>query len=652
MSGTELPTRRIVGWVGVARGKFYAWQQRCGQANEHNALVPGDHWITDDEWRRIIEFQQLFPLEGYRRLTFMMLDHDVVAVRPSTRRGCWCSSAAPPALTPSVRRGYTLQSRPLLGAPMSATPRLLCLVLSACLLASACNTPASPPAGAPGVRTGSGTAGKFKVAVMRFQHETCTFCPGGDMGVEDWTRLGPPLKGDALVNHDDTYVSGFVSMAREFGDIELVGLTSPDEAFGGSSRAWTTQAAFDHFIDLMRTDLTAAMPVDGVYLALHGAMAVRGVPRPEAEIARRIRDLVGPTVPIVGTFDLHGNEDAAFLEVADGSFVTKHFPHYDSWFQGERAATFMRRIMRGEYTAVRVTKTVPVVTATVLQWTGASPVMDIMARARRWEDQYPGVFVSVFLGFPWADVPDIGTTVQVMTNGDPALAEEAASDVASLIWRVRERYASPTSFPLPADAVRRTQEAIRTGATPVVLADYWDRPGDGTWTLAELVSKEVGGVLYAALTDAPALDAIWAADLQPGAPFDRAVGGYTGEPAGPPVRITGTLRWKGARWGYERVAVIDFGAGNVLILTPAYQQITMPEQLRFAGLEPDAFKVFVLKTRAHFRRGFDDTGYARTILLVDAPGDWFGTTRLKALRYEHAPIGELYPFGTPQAPLP
>ncbi len=490
--------------------------------------------------------------------------------------------------------------------------------------------------------------GTFRVAVARFEDETCTFCPGGDKGIEDWTRIRPPFGGDTLLKEGGSYVDGFVAMAHEFGDIALVGLTSPYEPFGGSSRAWTTKPAFDHFMGLMLADLRKALPVNGVYLSLHGAMAVRDVPRPEAEIARRFREVVGPNVPIVATFDLHGNEDQEFLQVAEGSFVTKHFPHYDSWYQGERAATYLRRIMRGEYRPVRVTKKVPVVTATVLQWTGASPALDIMARARRWEDQYPDVFVSVFLGFPWADVPDVGTTVQVMTNGNPELAEQAASDVASLIWRVRERYASGT-FPSPAEAVRRTVKAIGAGATPVVLADYWDRPGDGTWTLAGLVSQGVSGVIVAALTDEPALSAIWEADLQPGAPFDRAVGGYTGEPAGSPVRIKGTLRWRGARWGYQRVAVIDFGAGNVLILTPAYQQIIEPGELRFAGLEPNDFRVFLLKTRAHFRRGFDDNGYAKTILIVDAPGDWFGTTRLGALRYQNAPIGRLYPFGTPPA---
>lgn len=508
--------------------------------------------------------------------------------------------------------------------------------------------------GGDGTRTGgaefrgSGEGGAFKVAVARFAHETCTFCPGGDMGIEDWTRIREPIGGNVLLEEGGSYVEGFVKMAREFGDIQLVGLTSPYEAWGGSSRAWTTKEAFDHFVDLMLADLRAAMPVDGVYLALHGAMAVRDVPRPEAEIARRFREVVGPDVPIVAAFDLHGNEDEEFLRWADGSFVTKHFPHYDSWYQGERAATYLRRIMRGEYTPVRVTKKVPVVTPTVLQWTGASPVMDIMARARRWEEQFPGLFVSVFLGFPWSDVPDIGTTVQAMSNNDPQLAEDAAADVAALIWRVRETYASG-SFPLPREAVTRTREAIRTGQTPVVLADYWDRIGDGTWTLAELVNQGVSNFLYASLTDEPTLDYIWEQDLQPGAPFERAVGGYSGEQAGQPVPIRGTLRWRGERFGYDRVAVIDFGDRNVLVLTPAYQQTTVPNQLRFADIDPDSFDVFVLKTRAHFRRGFDDTGYARTILIVDAPGDWFGTTRLGALTYEHAPIDQLYPFGTPPA---
>ena len=80
----ELPVETVVGWLGIARGKLYDWRKRYGKANEHNALVPRDHWLDDDERRRIIAFHEQFPLEGYRRLTFMMLDRDVVAVSPAT----------------------------------------------------------------------------------------------------------------------------------------------------------------------------------------------------------------------------------------------------------------------------------------------------------------------------------------------------------------------------------------------------------------------------------------------------------------------------------------------------------------------------------------------------------------------------------------
>jgi microcystin degradation protein MlrC len=486
---------------------------------------------------------------------------------------------------------------------------------------------------------------RFRVAVAQFSHETCTFCPGPDPTIEDWTRARPPFPGDSLLERGG-YVGGFVNKAREYGDIELVGLTSPAGVWGGSSRPWNAEEVFEHFVGQMLEELRAQMPVDGVFLALHGAMAVRNIPRPEAEMARRFREVVGPDVPIVATFDLHGNEDEEFLRWADGSFVVKRFPHYDSWLQGERAARFLRNVMAGTYHPTTATVKPPVVTATVLQWTGASPAMDIMERARVWENTEPDAYVSVFFGFPWSDVPDIGPLVQVMTNNDQELADHIARDMAEFFWRVREPFAHG-NFPQPREAVQRTRQAIAAGAKPVVLGDYWDRMGDATWTLRELNDQGVGRVLYGSLTAEPTLDQIWAQNLQPGDAFDAMVGGYTGEQAGEPVRIQGRLVWRGERFGYDRVAVIEHGNGNMLVLVPAYQQTTSPEQLRFGPINPDDFDVFVIKSRAHFRRGFDDTGYAPTIILVEAPGKWFGTVALDALTYEHGPLNRLYPFGSP-----
>jgi microcystin degradation protein MlrC len=488
-------------------------------------------------------------------------------------------------------------------------------------------------------------ATRFRVAVAEFSHETCTFCPGPDPTIEDWTRIRAPFSPDSLLERS-SYVGGFVNQAREFGDIQLVGLTSPAGVWGGSSRTWNSQEVFEHFVGQMLQELRAAMPVDGVFLALHGAMAVRNIPRPEAEMARRFREVVGPDVPIVATFDLHGNEDEEFLRWADGSFVVKRFPHYDSWHQGERAARYLRNIMAGSYRPTTASLKVPVVTGTVLQWTGASPSMDIMERARIWENTEPGTYVSVFYGFPWSDVPDIGALVQVMTDNDQELADRIARDMGEFIWRVREEFAHG-NFPQPREAVQRTKQAIAAGEKPVVLGDYWDRMGDATWTLRELLDQGVGRVLYGSLSAEPTLDQIWQQNLQVGDRFDGLVGGYTGEQAGEPVRIQGRLAWRGSRWGYDRVAVIEHGDGSMLVLVPAYQQTMFPEQLRFGPIDPDRFDVFVIKSRAHFRRGFDDTGYAPTIILVEAPGNWFGTVALDALTFEHGPLNRLYPFGTP-----
>jgi len=486
-----------------------------------------------------------------------------------------------------------------------------------------------------------------RFAVIKYQQETCTFCPGGDAGIEDWTTNGPYLPGEELIGEDRTnfggYVGGFVHKSKVLDGVEVVGINSPDFVFGGSSRSWNTLESFEYFMDIILTDLESKLPVDGVYLALHGAMAVRDIPKPEAEIARRVRELVGPNVPIAGSFDLHGNEDEKFLEWADAAFVTKRFPHYDAFLQGERSAEFLYKNVKGLYTPTSATRKPPVVTATVLQWTGKSPAMDIMERARRWEARNKDVYVSVFFGFPWSDVPDIGTTVHVTTNNNQLLADSIADDMAEFIWRVREDFVNQ-DFPMPKEAVQKTKEAIKNGLTPVALGDYSDRPGDATWILRELIDQNISNVLYAALRDERALEELEEQGAVTGDSFDRLVGGFTGEQAGDPVRITGEVLYFGPMWGYEKVAAIGFGNNNVLMISPTYEQIIRPESLRFGGINPDDFDVFVVKSRVHFRRGFDETGYAKTVLVVDAPGDWFGTIRLNALEYEFGPINELYPF--------
>ena len=139
-------------------------------------------------------------------------------------------------------------------------------------------------------------------------------------------------------------------------------------------------------------------PDDSLFHRIARAVCEAGcLPRKELyeawEMARRVRAVVGRKAVIVGTFDPHANEDKEFLEAADMAFCVKYFPHYDEHLQGERAARMLVRAIRGDYKPATVTIKVPIATPTVMQWTGASPWMDLVQRALVWEAREPDVYV-------------------------------------------------------------------------------------------------------------------------------------------------------------------------------------------------------------------------------------------------------------------
>ena len=482
----------------------------------------------------------------------------------------------------------------------------------------------------------------IRIAVLNFAHETVTFLPN-DTTLADFVYQGSPAKGEALLAWEPlSYMGGFVKVAREHEGVELVGIESPLWPKTGTGSGWITTEAYEHFLGRQLAELKSGGKWDGVYLALHGAMGVRGVPKPEADIARRVREVVGRDAFIAGTFDPHGNEDAEFLRQSDFAFCVKYFPHYDARLQGERAARMLIRAIRGDYKPASATVKVPILTATVLQWTGASPWMDLVQRALVWEAREPDLYMNVFFGFPFADVPDVGMTIQATSNGKPELAAKAADDVAAWAWRRREALLkTATVHPIP-EGVKLAKEAHARGDWPVVLADHSDRSGSATWILQQVIAQDLSDVMIATIADRKAVMAVKEKGLKAGDAFDMEVGGRADDSAGAPVRVKGTIALVTHAFGRDWVSVA-FGKNNLVVLSEYLTQVMYPSDL--AGFGADKFKVFAIKSRVHFRRGFDDSGFAKTILLVEPEQPFLGTVRLDALPYRNVDVKKFYPYG-------
>jgi microcystin degradation protein MlrC len=229
------------------------------------------------------------------------------------------------------------------------------------------------------------------------------FCPR-PTDIEHFEFYGEPFTGDAVLESGGAS-QAFARAASEYRDVEVIGVYAVRDPVGGSMGSWVTERAFDKFAGEIVTRLATIEDLDAVYLPLHGAMAVTGIPRPEAELVRRIKAELGD-IPIAITYDLHANEDAEIAEYADIVLIVKRFPHYDFGLMGERAARLLIRTVRGSYEPVLEVRRPNIAFATVYGTHQGVP-RDMMERARRWENRRPDVYVSVAMGFPFADVPDV-----------------------------------------------------------------------------------------------------------------------------------------------------------------------------------------------------------------------------------------------------
>ncbi|MFP3952049.1 MAG: M81 family metallopeptidase [Candidatus Bathyarchaeia archaeon] len=490
----------------------------------------------------------------------------------------------------------------------------------------------------------------MRIAVARFSHETCTFCPNITT-LEAWEEGGIDYGEDALdtEGRGKTYITGFKEAAEESGDVELVGVLRTNRPATVGMGSWLTAESFDVISGRIVERISHAGPLDGVLLSLHGAMAVTGIPRPEAELVRRVRKVVGSEVPIMVSLDLHANEDIELAHAADGVFILKTYPHLDSHEIGVTAARCLIDTIRGEFNPAMAVKKPGVISASVFQASEYHPMKEVYDRCREWEEK--GVYcASVAPGFAYSDVPDVGGSVFVVTDDDHELAEEAAEDISDLVWSLREDLTR--RLPGAEEGVADVIDMVEEGTKPVVIAYHDDRLGDGTHVLRELLDQGARNWCSTSIADPEVLHML-EEEHEVGDTVTVSIGGWVDPVSGNPVEVTGKIEWLGpADWvetagrragaeGHDDlVASLDLGENRHVVISERLRAPMSADPLKAIGLDVDSFEIVVIKHRVHHKAYWDTWGE------VDYPVDPPGTTPadLSTLDYENIPW-DTYPIG-------
>ncbi len=473
----------------------------------------------------------------------------------------------------------------------------------------------------------------MKILVAGYQHETNTFAPSP----ADWAAFNRGdsfpafVHGAAMLNRMrgvNIPIGGFIDAAKTRG-WQLV----PSSWCGAIPSAHVTEDAFERISASILADV-AAGGFDAVYLDLHGAAVATHVDDTEGELVGRIRAVVGSTLPIVASLDLHANVTTRMLAEADALVSYRSYPHVDMAATGELAATLLARRLQLGRREPTVSRRLPFLIPLNAQSTWMEPAKGLYEELIELDHDL-GTVSSFCMAFPAADFDECAP--MVWSHGKRA--EDA-------VHRLYARAAEPTQWRLDvvdaAEAVRKAVALAVHRAPPVVLADTQDNPGAGgdsntTGMLRALLQQGAGraypgqvalGLLFDPVSAERAFTAGVGATIA--LSLGRAVPTFTGELSDAPVQgefkvrgvSDGRVTLKGPMMTGLTVALgpcacveID---GVLVVLTSGKKQLLDRELFRFVGIAPEAMKILVVKSSNHFRADF--TPIASEIIVAKAAG--------------------------------
>ncbi len=477
----------------------------------------------------------------------------------------------------------------------------------------------------------------FNVLTAEFLHETNTFSIRK-------TDLDAFRAYRYVIGHDqletfagtNTGVAGCLECAGTYG----WSMTHAVTAHAGPSGLVTTEA-FDTVADLI-LNAAASRSFDGVLLPLHGAMVTETSEDGEGELLRRLREVIGPDVPVAITLDLHANVTPAMCDLADIIVSYKTYPHIDMREVAVQAGGILQRTMTGEITPRTLRVDLPMLVEANGGRTDVGPMIERFDRARIYEQESDVFAVSINAGFEGSDITHVGPTVLITCQGDAAPHLAFAQSIADDMW---DRRADVLNTYYTVDQAADRAVDFKHDGAPLIIADYADNPGgggygDSTDLLAALLSRGVDNACFGPLVDREA--AAYLHDQSIGDVVTLAIGGKT-DPyfGGGPVTVTGALRHLsdgvctgdgpmkgGQELNFGLTAVLRVQAMDILITSEAVQMYDQ-QQFRAFGIDPAARRIVALKSMQHFRAAFEPM--AAAVIVCDSGA--LCTTDLSKLPY-------------------
>lgn len=416
-------------------------------------------------------------------------------------------------------------------------------------------------------------------------------------------------------------VAGAMGVLRQRSDMTLLpGYSAQMITSGGTLAAADFRRIADEFLDAVRS----AEAVDGVYFALHGAMAAEDEPDPEGYLLEQTRLILGERVPIVASFDLHGIITDRILRHCDAISIYHTYPHVDFFQTGERAARLLLKILDGKARPTTARVRIPALVRGDELITATGLFGRMIHQAQLIENSSGGLSAGMFIGNPFTDVPDLSSNVIVVTDNDPARAEREALAIANDFWAVHERLQQPL---VSLSTAAHLAAEVTSGT--VVLVDAADAtssgaPGDSNAILHALRDTGYHGRVLAPLVDPPAVQQAIHAGV--GSLVQLTVGGAI-DPRHQPLALSGRVRLisdgsfrnesDGGSWHGGPTVVFETQNLTLVITT---RPVSLYDRSLFLahGQDPAQFDLVVVKSPHCQPRFYAD--WAARMINVDAPG--------------------------------